>query len=91
MNDLAAIAPVEETMTGRTVRAGFELASCFRQYMLQESLDHEKAVADFIDGLLALRIPDIEAASRASSSLYNRDTRGRFSVWEVFHEGSAIL
>ena len=38
MIDLATIAPVEGTMTGRTVRAGLELASYFRQYTLPENL-----------------------------------------------------
>jgi HSP20 family protein len=49
-------------MPGRTVHAKLELASCFRQYPLTESLDLGKAAADFTDGVLTLRIPTTEEA-----------------------------
>jgi len=40
----------------------FELANYYRQFSIPESLDHEKAQADYTNGILTLRIPKAEVA-----------------------------
>ena len=59
---LTLSAPVTVTMPGQPVYTEFELAHDYRQFSLPESLDHEKTVAEFTNGVLTLRIPKAEAA-----------------------------
>ncbi|MBJ6723124.1 Hsp20/alpha crystallin family protein [Geomesophilobacter sediminis] len=57
---IAAEAP--EAMPGRTLFTEFELARYRRQFRISDELDHAKARADFVNGVLTLRIPVAEAA-----------------------------
>jgi HSP20 family protein len=59
---LTISAPASHTMPGRSAYAEFELASYYRQFSIPESLDHEKAKAEFTNGILTLRVPKAEAA-----------------------------
>lgn len=59
---LTISAPVTHTTPGNSVYREFELASYYRQFSIPESLDHEKALADFVNGILTLRIPKAAAA-----------------------------
>ena len=49
-------------MPGTTAYREFELASYYRQFSIPESLDHEKAKAEYVNGILTLRVPKAEAA-----------------------------
>ena len=40
----------------------FELATYYRQFTIPESLDHEKAHADYANGILTLKVPKAEIA-----------------------------
>jgi len=55
-------APAQHTMPGTSVYREFELANYYRQFTIPESLDHEKARADYANGILTLRIPMAEVA-----------------------------
>lgn len=59
---LTISAPAEISMPGSTVYREFELGSYFRQFTIPETLDHGKAKADFVNGILTLRIPKAEIA-----------------------------
>ena len=59
---LTITAQVSHDLPGRPVYTEFELAPYYRQFQIPESLDHNKAVADFNNGVLALKIPKAEAA-----------------------------
>lgn len=59
---LTISAPASHTMPGTSLYSEFELGSYFRQFTIPESLDHEKAKADFVNGILTLRIPKAEVA-----------------------------
>ncbi|HEY5975408.1 MAG TPA: Hsp20/alpha crystallin family protein [Geobacteraceae bacterium] len=59
---LTLSAPVSLTMLGRAAYTEFELAPYYRQFSIPESLDHEKAKAEFVNGILTLRIPKAEVA-----------------------------
>lgn len=59
---LTISAPAERSMPGRPVYAEFELAPYYRQFAIPESLDHEKARADYANGILTLRVPRAEVA-----------------------------
>jgi len=59
---LTISAPVRHTMPGTSAYREFEMASYYRQFSIPESLDHEKAHADYANGILTLRIPMAEAA-----------------------------
>ncbi len=59
---LTISAPVSKSMPGNPIYTEFELASYYRQFSIPESLDHEKAKADFANGILTLRVPKTEAA-----------------------------
>jgi HSP20 family molecular chaperone IbpA len=49
-------------MPGQSVYQEFELANYYRQFSIPESLDHERARADFTNGILTLTVPKAEAA-----------------------------
>jgi len=59
---LTISAPVSSTAPGRPVYREFELAPYYRQFSIPEVLDHEKAVADYANGILTLKVPKAEAA-----------------------------
>jgi len=59
---LTISAPAQHTVPGTSSYREFELANYYRQFSIPESLDHEKARADFVNGILTLRIPKAEAA-----------------------------
>lgn len=59
---LTISAPAEISMPGSSVYREFELGSYFRQFTIPETLDHGKAKADFVNGILTLRIPKAEVA-----------------------------
>lgn len=59
---LTISAPVSHTMLRQSVYTEFELANYYRQFTIPESLDHEKAKADFANGILTLRVPKAEVA-----------------------------
>lgn len=59
---LTISAPVSHTMPGTSAYREFELANYYRQFAIPESLDHEKAKADYSNGILTLRVPKAEMA-----------------------------
>src|SRR5512137_1275706 len=59
---LTIIAPAQHKVPGTSAYREFELASYYRQFTIPESLDHEKAHADYVNGILTLRIPKAEVA-----------------------------
>ncbi|MBE2889735.1 Hsp20/alpha crystallin family protein [Geobacter anodireducens] len=59
---LTISAPAQHTMPGTSAYREFELANYYRQFTIPESLDHEKAHADYVNGILTLRIPKAEIA-----------------------------
>lgn len=58
---LTVSAPVSHTMPGRPIYTEFEYAHYYRQFSIPETLDHEKAKADFSNGVLILKVPVAEA------------------------------
>jgi HSP20 family molecular chaperone IbpA len=55
--------PVQHKMPGTPTYREFELmGSYYRQFTIPESLDHEKAKAEYANGILTLRIPKAPAA-----------------------------
>lgn len=59
---LTISAPAQHTGPGTSLYREFELANYYRQFSIPESLDHEKAQADYANGILTLRIPKAEVA-----------------------------
>lgn len=59
---LTISAPAHHTMPGTSSYREFELANYYRQFSIPESLDHEKAKAEYVNGILTLRVPKAEAA-----------------------------
>jgi HSP20 family molecular chaperone IbpA len=59
---LTISAPAQDTMPGTSAYREFELANYYRQFSIPESLDHEKAHADYANGILTLRVPKAEVA-----------------------------
>lgn len=59
---LTISAPTEYTVPGTSLYREFELANYYRQFSIPESLDHEKAQADYANGILTLKIPKAEVA-----------------------------
>jgi len=59
---LTISAPVALGMPGQPVYTEFELASYYRQFSIPETLDQQKAKADFANGILTLQIPKAEVA-----------------------------
>lgn len=55
-------APVSVSMPGRSLYTEFEFAHYYRQFSIPETLDHERAKAEFCDGVLTLKVPTAEAA-----------------------------
>lgn len=59
---LTISAPAELTMPGSPAYREFELASYYRQFTVPETLDSGKARADYVNGILTLRVPKAEIA-----------------------------
>jgi len=59
---LTISAAVIHTMPGHSVATEFELANYYRQFTIPESLAHDKAKADYSNGILTLRVPKAEIA-----------------------------
>ena len=59
---LTISAPVSRTMPGQAVYTEFELTNYYRQFTIPESLAHEKARADFKNGIPTLQVPKAESA-----------------------------
>ena len=59
---LTISAPAETSMPGTPTYREFELGSYYRQFSIPESLDHEKAKAEYVNGILTLRVPKAQAA-----------------------------
>lgn len=55
-------APAAHSMPGTPVYREFELANYYRQFTIPESLDHEKAKAEYANGILTLTVPKAEIA-----------------------------
>lgn len=47
---------------GTPAYSEFQLGNYYRQFTIPESLDHQKAKADFVNGILTLRSPKAEIA-----------------------------
>lgn len=59
---LTISAPVQHTSPGISAYREFELANYYRQFSIPESLDHEKAKAEYVNGILTLHVPKAEIA-----------------------------
>lgn len=59
---LTISAPAQHSVSGTPVYREFELANYYRQFTIPESLDHEKARAEYVNGILTLRVPKAEVA-----------------------------
>ena len=59
---LTISAPAQHSVPGTSAYREFELANYYRQFTIPESLDHEKAHADYVNGILTLHIPKAEVA-----------------------------
>ena len=59
---LTISAPAQVSSLGTSVYREFELGSYYRQFTIPDILDHEKAKADYNNGILTLRIPKAEVA-----------------------------
>jgi len=59
---LTISAPAHHTMPGTSGYREFELASYYRQFTIPESLDHENAKAEYVNGILTLRVPKAKVA-----------------------------
>lgn len=59
---LTISAPATHNQLGQPAYREFELANYYRQFSIPESLDHEKAKADYANGILTLRVPKAEIA-----------------------------
>jgi len=59
---LTVSAPAQHTMPGTSAYREFELANYYRQFTIPESLDHDKSKAEYVNGILTLRVPKAEVA-----------------------------
>lgn len=59
---LTISAPAEHSMPGTPAYREFELGNYYRQFTIPESLDHEKARAEYANGILTLTVPRAEIA-----------------------------
>lgn len=58
---LTISAPVSRTMPGRHIYSEFEYAHYYRQFSIPAALDYGKVKAEFVNGLLTLKVPVSEA------------------------------
>ena len=59
---LTISAPAQHSLPGTSAYREFELANYYRQFTIPDSLDHEKAKAEYVNGILTLRVPKAEVA-----------------------------
>lgn len=59
---LTISAPAQCKRIGTPTYREFELGSYYRQFSIPESLDHEKAKAEYVNGILTLRVPKAQVA-----------------------------
>jgi HSP20 family protein len=59
---LTISAQVSHNVPGQADYTEFELGNYYRQFIIPESLTHEKARADLKNGILTLRVPKAESA-----------------------------
>ena len=59
---LTISAPAQHSMPETSAYREFELANYYRQFSIPESLDHEKSKAEYVNGILTLRVPKAEVA-----------------------------
>jgi HSP20 family molecular chaperone IbpA len=59
---LTISAPAQHAMPGTSAYREFELANYYRQFTIPESLDHDKSKAEYVNGILTLRVPKAEVA-----------------------------
>jgi HSP20 family molecular chaperone IbpA len=59
---LTISAPAQHAVPGTPGYREFELASYYRQFSIPESLDHENAKAEYVNGILTLRVPKAKVA-----------------------------
>ena len=59
---LTISAPAQQTLPGTSAYREFVLGNYYRQFTIPESLDHEKAKAEYVNGILTLRVPLAEVA-----------------------------
>lgn len=59
---LTISAPAQHAVPGTSAYREFELGSYYRQFTVPETLDHTKAKAEYVNGILTLRVPKAEAA-----------------------------
>jgi HSP20 family molecular chaperone IbpA len=59
---LTISAPAQHSVPGTAAYREFELGNYYRQFSVPESLDHSKAKAEYVNGILTLRVPKSEAA-----------------------------
>ncbi|MEI6205674.1 MAG: Hsp20/alpha crystallin family protein [Desulfuromonadales bacterium] len=57
---LTICAPAQHSLPGSSAYREFELANYYRQFTIPESLEHEKAKAEYLNGILTLRVPKAE-------------------------------
>lgn len=55
-------ASASRSMPGRSIHTEFELGHYYRQFAIPESLDNEKAKAEFSNGVLTINVPVAEKA-----------------------------
>lgn len=58
---LTITAPAAHELPGTPTYQEFELANYYRQFAVPEGLDEHKAKAEFVNGILMLRVPKAEA------------------------------
>lgn len=58
---LTISAPTQDKVPGTPTYREFEMGSYYRQFSIPESLDHEKAKAEYVNGVLILRVPRAQA------------------------------
>ncbi len=59
---LTISATVSHAMPGTATYREFELGNYYRQFSIPESLDHEKARAEYVNGILTLKVPKAAVA-----------------------------
>ena len=59
---LTISAPAHHCLPGQSAYREFELANYYRQFSIPESLDHDKSKAEYVNGILTLRVPKAEVA-----------------------------
>jgi HSP20 family protein len=59
---LTISAPANRGTPGTPAYQEFELGTYFRQFSVPQTLDHSKAKAEYLNGILTLQVPKTEAA-----------------------------